>query len=159
MPTNLYGEGDNFHLENSHVIPGLIRRFHEAKLNNDKFVTAWGTGSPMREFLHVDDMASACVHIMSIDPKLLQNYIQPMISHINIGTGSDVSIKELTETIAQVVGFKGSVKWDLAKPDGTARKLLDVNLLKKLGWQSNISLKSGLENTYNWFLNQKDYRG
>ncbi len=159
MPTNLYGQGDNFHPENSHVIPGLIRRFHEAKLNNDKSVSVWGTGSPMREFLHVDDMASACIHIMSLDSKFLEKNIKPMISHINIGTGNDITIKELTETIAEVVGFKGSIKWDLSKPDGTDRKLLDVDLLKRLGWESNIKLRSGLESTYDWFVNQTSYRG
>lgn len=158
MPTNLYGEGDNFHPENSHVIPGLVRRFHEAKLNNDEAVTAWGTGTPMREFLHVDDMASACIHIMSLDSEFLQNNTQPMTSHINIGTGVDVTIRELTETIAAVVGFKGQIKWDLSKPDGTARKLLNVKLVEKLGWRSTVTLRSGLERTYDWFLNQTDYR-
>ncbi len=158
MPTNLYGEGDNFHPENSHVIPGLIRRFHEAKLNNDKFVTAWGTGLPMREFLHVDDLASACIHIMSLDSKFLEKNIQPMISHINIGTGDDVTIKELTEIIAEVVGFKGNIKWDSTKPDGADRKLLDVGLVEKLGWKSNITLRAGLESTYDWFINQASYR-
>lgn len=159
MPTNLYGEGDNFHSENSHVIPGLVRRFHDAKLNEDESVTAWGTGAPMREFLHVDDMASACIHIMSLDSKFLQNNTHPMTSHINIGTGVDVTIRELTETIADVVGFKGHIKWDVSKPDGTSRKLLNVNLIKKLGWQSTYTLRSGLEKTYDWFLNQTDYRG
>ena len=158
MPTNLYGEGDNFHPENSHVIPGLVRRFHEAKLNNDESVTAWGTGAPMREFLHVDDMASACIHIMSLDSEFLQNNTDPMTSHINIGTGVDVTIRELTETIAAVVGFKGHIKWDLSKPDGTARKLLNVKLVEKLGWRSTVTLRSGLERTYDWFLNQTDYR-
>lgn len=158
MPANLYGEGDNFHPENSHVIPGLIRRFHEAKLNNYVSVTAWGTGSPMREFLHVDDMASACIYIMSLDSEFLQKNTHPMISHINIGTGVDVTIRELTETIADVVGFKGHIKWDVSKLDGTPRKLLNVKLVEKLGWQSTITLRSGLERTYDWFLNQTNYR-
>ena len=158
MPTNLYGEGDNFHSENSHVIPGLIRRFHEAKLNNDEFVTAWGTGAPMREFLHVEDMATACVHVMNLDSELLRKNTQPMTSHINIGTGVDVTIKEVTETIAHVVGFKGQIRWDLTKPDGTVRKLLDVRLIENLGWQSTVGLLAGLKRTYDWFLNQTDYR-
>ena len=158
MPTNLYGEGDNFHPENSHVIPGLIRRFHEAKLNKDESVIAWGTGAPMREFLHVDDMASACLHVMSLDSEFLLNNTHQMTSHINIGTGVDVTIRELTETIADVVGFKGYIKWDVSKPDGTARKLLNVKLIEKLGWQSTVTLRSGLERTYDWFLNQTDYR-
>ena len=159
MPTNLYGEGDNFHPENSHVVPGLIRRFHEAKLNNDDCVTAWGTGSPKREFLHVDDMASACVHVMGLDSELLQKNIDSMTSHINIGSGVEVTIKELTENIADVVGFKGRIKWDKSKPDGTARKLLNVQLIEKLGWRSTVTLQSGLERTYRWFLNNTDHRG
>ena len=112
----------------------------------------------MREFLHVDDMASACIHIMSLDSEFLQNNTHPMTSHINIGTGVDVTIRELTETIADVVGFKGHIKWDLSKPDGTARKLLNVKLVEKLGWRSTVTLRSGLERTYDWFLNQTDYR-
>lgn len=159
MPTNLYGEGDNFHPENSHVIPGLIRRFHEAKVNNEESVIAWGTGSPMREFLHVDDMASACIHIMNLDSELLQKNTEPMTSHINIGSGTDVTIKELTEVVADVVGFKGKIIWDVSKPDGTARKLLNVKLLGNLGWRSTIMLRPGLERTYHWFLNHTDYRG
>ena len=158
MPTNLYGKGDNFHSQNSHVIPALIRRFHEAKLNRDEFVTAWGTGKPMREFLYVSDMASACIHVMNLDSKLLGDSTQIMSSHINIGTGLDVTIRELTETIASVVGFKGEIRWDITKPDGAPRKLLDVELIKKLGWTSSVPLRDGLEVTYEWFKNQANYR-
>ena len=159
MPTNLYGPGDNYHPENSHVIPALIYRFHEAKINKINSVSIWGTGNPKREFLHVDDMASACVHVMGLDSELLQKNIDSMTSHINIGSGVEVTIKELTENIADVVGFKGRIKWDKSKPDGTARKLLNVQLIEKLGWRSTVTLQSGLESTYRWFLNHTDHRG
>jgi GDP-L-fucose synthase len=159
MPTNLYGEGDNFHLENSHVIPGLIRRFHEAKLNGEGSVTAWGTGSPRREFLHVDDMAQASIFMMNLDRDTYVKNIETMNSHINIGTGVDVTIKGLTETIADVVGFHGNILWDASKPDGPARKLLDVAVIKNLGWSASIELREGLERTYSWFLlNQNSIR-
>lgn len=159
MPTNLYGAGDNFHPENSHVIPALMRRFHEAKLNKDKVVTIWGSGKPMREFLHVDDMAAACLHVMNLDIKTYQQHTQPMLSHINVGTGLDCSIRELAETMAKVVGFNGKLEFDASKPDGTMRKLMDVSRLKHLGWEAGISLEDGLQKTYQWFLdNQAAFR-
>ena len=151
MPTNLYGPNDNFHPENSHVIPAMIRRFHHAVENNAKEVVIWGSGSPMREFLHVDDMADACIHIMNLDSGTYLANTQPMLSHINIGTGIDCSIRELAETIANVTNFGGDLIFDTTKPDGTKRKLLDVNRLKKMGWQYSISLKSGLAETYQWY--------
>jgi GDP-L-fucose synthase len=146
MPTNLYGPNDNFNLETSHVLPALLRRFHEAKVNNLKKVTVWGSGSPMREFLHVDDLADACVFLMN-------NYNQSEI--VNIGTGTDITIKELAETIKTITGFQGKLEWDKSKPDGTPRKLLNVSRLHKLGWKHNINLKEGIEKTYEWFLGQK----
>ncbi|CAI1766296.1 GDP-L-fucose synthase [Serratia fonticola] len=151
MPTNLYGPNDNFHRENSHVIPALLRRFHEAVVNKEPNVVVWGSGTPMREFLHVDDMASACIHVMNLDKDIYESCTQPMLSHINVGTGLDCTIKELTQTIAEVVGFKGEIIFDTTKPDGTPRKLLDVNRLKMLGWQSSIPLDDGLQSTYRWF--------
>ena len=154
MPTNLYGENDNFHPENSHVIPALLRRFHEAVQNNAKEVVIWGSGKPMREFLHVDDMAAACVHVMNLESETYQQYTQPMLSHINVGTGIDCTIRELAETIACVTGFKGELVFDQTKPDGTPRKLMDVSRLKSLGWQASISLEAGLRATYEWFLAQ-----
>ncbi|WP_139788479.1 GDP-L-fucose synthase [Halomonas sp. BC1] len=160
MPTNLYGPNDNFHPENSHVIPALLRRFHEAKLARAAEVTAWGTGSPMREFLHVDDMAAASVHVMHLDNATYEANTQPMLSHINVGTGVDCTIKELTETVAKVVGFQGEIVWDTSKPDGTPRKLMDVSRLKSLGWQASIGLEDGLRDAYQWFLdNQTSFRG
>ncbi|WP_338355661.1 GDP-L-fucose synthase [uncultured Marinobacter sp.] len=151
MPTNLYGPNDNFHPENSHVIPAMMRRFHEAKLNDSNEVTVWGTGKPMREFLHVDDMASASVHLMKIDCQLYQNYTHPMLSHINIGTGEDCTIEELAKLMAETVGFDGSVVLDSSKPDGAARKLLEVSRLNRLGWKAEIELVDGLKDTYTWF--------
>ncbi|WP_439509899.1 GDP-L-fucose synthase [Marinimicrobium koreense] len=156
MPTNLYGPNDNFHPANSHVIPALLRRFHEAKLANAPTVTAWGTGKPMREFLHVDDMAAASVFVMELDDNTYQANTQPMLSHINVGTGVDCTIKELTETVARVVGFEGTIEWDTSKPDGTPRKLMDVSRLATLGWRASISLEDGLKNAYEWFLNNQD---
>lgn len=156
MPTNLYGVNDNFHPENSHVIPALLRRFHEAKLNQLPEVVAWGTGSPMREFLHVDDMAQASIFVMNLDRKIYDQHTQPMLSHINVGTGIDCTIKELTETVAKVVGYTGKIVWDTTKPDGTPRKLMDVNRLKALGWQYSIELEQGLMQTYAWFLENQD---
>jgi GDP-L-fucose synthase len=152
MPTNLYGPNDNFHPENSHVIPALIRRFHEAKVNGDSQVTVWGSGKPMREFLHVDDMAAASVHVMELDTETYQAHTQPMLSHINVGTGVDCSIRELAETVARVTGFDGDLVWDTSKPDGTPRKLLDVSRLKALGWEASIGLEEGLRDVYRWFL-------
>ncbi|TKJ10806.1 GDP-L-fucose synthase [Halomonas sp. 15WGF] len=156
MPTNLYGPHDNFHPENSHVVPALLRRFHEAKLAGAKEVMAWGTGSPMREFLHVDDMAEASVFVMNLDDATYQQHTQPMLSHINVGTGVDCTIKELTETVAEVVGFEGNIVWDTTKPDGTPRKLLDVSRLEALGWKASIRLHDGLQDAYQWFLEHRD---
>lgn len=159
MPTNLYGPNDNFHPENSHVIPALLRRFHEAAQRGDAEVVAWGTGTPMREFLHVDDMAAACVHVMGLDSEVYQANTQPMLSHINVGTGVDCTIKELVETVAEVTGFQGEIVWDTSKPDGTPRKLMDVSRLHSLGWKHNYNLKNGLVHTYQWFLEyQNNFR-
>ncbi|WP_372815834.1 GDP-L-fucose synthase family protein [Psychrobacter sp.] len=159
MPTNLYGVNDNFHSENSHVIPALLRRFHEAKINQLPEVIAWGTGRAMREFLYVDDMAAASIFVMNLDKTIYDKYTEPMLSHINLGTGVDCTIKELTETIAKVVGYTGEIVWDSSKPDGTPRKLMDVNRLKSLGWQYSIDLEQGLKKTYDWFLdNQESFR-
>ena len=160
MPTNLYGPHDNFHPSNSHVIPALLRRFHEARGQNAPDVVVWGSGTPMREFLHVDDMAAASIHVMDLAQEVLQEYTQPMLSHINVGTGVDCTIRELAQTIAEVVGYKGRVVFDASKPDGTPRKLLDVTRLHQLGWYHEISLQAGLASTYQWFLeNQQRYRG
>ena len=156
MPTNLYGPGDNFHSENSHVIPALMRRIHEAKRNESKSVSIWGSGNAMREFLHVDDMAAACLHIMQMDEATYLKNTEPMLSHINVGTGIDVTIRELAETLAEVVGFKGELAFDSSKPDGTPRKLLDVGRLNALGWQAGTMLRQGLEQTYEWFLAHQD---
>jgi len=156
MPTNLYGPGDNFDLENGHVIPALIRKFHQAKQQDAATVEVWGTGSPRREFLHVDDMADACVHVMELDRDTYRANTQPMLSHINVGIGDDVTIRELAETIRQVVGFEGEIRFDASKPDGTPRKLLDVSRLHSLGWRARIDLRSGLEQTYEWFLANLD---
>lgn len=150
MPTNLYGPGDNFDLENSHVIPALMRKVHQAKVSQAPAVEIWGTGEPRREFLHVDDMAAACVHLMTLPPARYQ--VQPRLSHINVGTGQDISIRELAETIQDVVGYSGVLRFDPSKPDGTPRKLLDVSRLRDLGWQASIGLRAGLEQTYRWFL-------
>lgn len=159
MPTNLYGENDNFHPENSHVIPALLRRFHEAKLKNSPVVMAWGSGKPMREFLYVDDMAEASIFVMNLGAETYQRETQPMLSHINVGTGLDCTIKELTETVAKVVGYQGAIEWDASKPDGAPRKLMDVSRLERLGWKAKTSLEEGLTATYEWFLaHQDDYR-
>jgi GDP-L-fucose synthase len=160
MPTNLYGAHDNFHPENSHVIPALLRRFHEAKLNGDKEVIAWGSGKPMREFLYVDDMADASIHVMNLDKSIYDENTEPMLSHINVGTGVDCTIKELVETVAKVVGFAGEIKFDATKPDGTPRKLMNIERLKSLGWEYSISLENGLNLAYQWFVdNQNRFRG
>jgi GDP-L-fucose synthase len=156
MPTNLYGPHDNFHPDNSHVIPALLRRFHEAVQRGDHEVTIWGSGKPMREFLHVDDMAAASVHVMNLDAATWQANTQPMLSHINLGTGVDCTIRELAETVAQVTGFKGPLVFDSTKPDGTPRKLMDVSRLAALGWRASISLEDGLRDAYNWFVNNPE---
>lgn len=156
MPTNLYGENDNFHPENSHVIPALIRRFHEAKLAKAPIVKAWGTGNPMREFLYVDEMAEASIFVMNLNAETYQRETQSMLSHINVGTGIDCTIKELTETVAKVIGYQGDIQWDTTKPDGAPRKLMDVSRLERLGWKSKISLEQGLTQTYQWFLQNQD---
>ncbi|MEW0299166.1 GDP-L-fucose synthase, partial [Escherichia coli] len=148
MPTNLYGINDNFHPENSHVIPALMRRFHEAKESGAPEVIVWGTGTPMREFLYVDDMAAASVHVMELDEAIYQQNTQPMLSHINVGTGVDCSIREMAETMASVVGYQGKIVFDVTKPDGTPRKLMDVTRLKNLGWQYRYNLHEGLSLTY-----------
>jgi len=159
MPTNLYGENDNFHPENSHVIPALLRRFHEAKLDGLAEVVAWGSGKPMREFLHVNDMAAASIHVMNLSNDVYQSNTQEMLSHINVGTGVDCTIRELVETVAKVVGFTGTISFDATKPDGAPRKLMNVSRLKDLGWQYSISLEQGLTETYEWFLaNQDSFR-
>jgi GDP-L-fucose synthase len=160
MPTNLYGPNDNFHPENSHVIPAMLRRFHEAVLSNAEKVVVWGSGKPMREFLYVDDMAAASIHVMNLDSETYQAHTQPMLSHINVGTGQDCTIRELAETIAKVTGFKGELEFDATKPDGAPRKLMDVSRLKSLGWSASVSLEEGLKRAYRWFLdNQDNFRG
>jgi len=159
MPTNLYGHHDNFHLENSHVIPAMIRKFHDAKVSQSGTVTLWGTGSSKREFLHVDDMAAASIHIMNLSKEQYQSITAPMLSHLNVGSGIDITIKELAETIQEVVGFEGNILWDSNKPDGTPRKLMNVNKIKALGWQARISLRDGLNDTYQWFFtNQNEFK-
>lgn len=156
MPTNLYGPHDNYHPENSHVIPALLRRFHEATLRGDDEVVIWGSGTPMREFLHVDDMAAASVHVMNLDDATYQAHTQPMLSHINVGTGQDCTIRELAETIARVTEFQGRLTFDSSKPDGTPRKLMDVSRLAKLGWTASIDLETGLRDAYRWFVEHID---
>ncbi len=151
MPTNLYGPNDNYHPENSHVIPALIRRFHEAKVKGWNQVTAWGSGNPRREFLYVDDMASASVFVMSLDKSDYHSTTSPMLSHINVGSGREVSIKDLTELVAKTVGFEGNIHWDTTKPDGTPRKLMSVDKLHALGWSHRVSLSDGLNKAYQWF--------
>jgi GDP-L-fucose synthase len=155
MPTNLYGPNDNFHPENSHVVPALLKRFHEATQRGDDEVVIWGSGKPQREFLHVDDMAAASVHVMELDDAIYQAHTQPMLSHINVGTGVDCSIRELAETIARVTEYQGKLIFDSSKPDGTPRKLMDVSRLKALGWQSSISLEDGLRHAYRWFVDNQ----
>ncbi len=156
MPTNLYGPGDNYHPENSHVVPALLRRFHEAVEQGADEVVIWGSGKPMREFLHVDDMAAASVHVMELDDAIYKQNTEPMLSHINVGTGVDCTIRELAETVARVTGFKGQLTFDSSKPDGTPRKLLDVSRLKSLGWEATISLEEGLTDAYQWFCDHRD---
>ena len=152
MPTNLYGPGDNYHPENSHVIPALIRRFHEAKLNSACSVAIWGTGTPRREFLYVDDMANACLHIMGLDKSIYEQHTYPRLSHINVGYGDDLTIRELAEVVANTVGYKGEITFDASKPDGTPRKLMDSNRLKGTGWSPKVALGLGLKLAYSDFL-------
>jgi GDP-L-fucose synthase len=155
MPTNLYGEGDNFHPKNSHVIPAVMRRFHEAKERGDTEVVVWGSGKPMREFLHVDDMASACLYVMNLAKETYEVNTQPMLSHINVGTGVDCTIREMAETIKKVVGFEGELVFDSSKPDGAMRKLMDVSRLGAMGWKASIAFEEGLAATYEWYLETK----
>jgi GDP-L-fucose synthase len=155
MPTNLYGEEDNFHLENSHVIPALIRRFHEAKISGSKKVIVWGSGRVRREFLHVDDMAQASIFVMNLDKASYYEQIEQRVSHVNVGADEDYTISELSQMIAHVVGFSGEIEFDNSKPDGVFRKKLDVQRLEKLGWKAEINLKQGLMSTYQWFLKNK----
>jgi GDP-L-fucose synthase len=153
MPTNLYGQNDNFHLQNSHVIPAMLRRFHEAKLDGVRKVKVWGTGKPMREFLYVDDMASACIYVMNITYAQFVSAIpNPMCSHINVGTGYDLSIAELANKISRIVDFNGEIEFDISKPDGAPRKLMDVSRLQSLGWKHSVELEQGIKMTYEWFL-------
>ena len=160
MPTNLYGPNDNFHPDNSHVIPALIRKFHEAKVENKSFVEVWGSGKPMREFLHVDDMADASIYVMGIDKKILADETSPMLSHINVGTGVDTTIKEVAQTIKEVVVYDGKVVFNTTMPDGTKRKLLDVSKIENFGWKPTVALKDGLKETYEWFItNNRVARG
>jgi GDP-L-fucose synthase len=156
MPTNLYGQNDNFHPENSHVIPAMMRRFHEAKEAGASEVVVWGSGKPMREFLHVDDMAAASVYVMNLDDANYQANTKLMLSHINVGTGVDCTIRKLAETLAEVTGFTGRLIFDTNKPDGAPRKLMDVSRLNALGWQARIGLKDGLAGTYQWFLEHQE---
>lgn len=151
MPTNLYGPGDNFHPENSHVLPALLRRFYEAVQHGDDVVTIWGTGTPRREFLHVDDMARASLFVMDLDPETYRAHTHPMQSHIIVGTGTDISIGELASLIAETTGFKGRIGFDTTKPDGTPRKLMDVSRLKAMGWTAQIELRDGIAETFEWF--------
>ena len=152
MPTNLYGINDNFHPENSHVIPALMQRFHQAKINNDSEVVVWGTGNAMREFLYVDDMAEASLFVLELDEQTYQANTRPMLSHINVGTGKDITIRKMAETMKEVVGYKGKLIFDTVKPDGAPRKLIDVTRLSDMGWNYSVDLKEGLKKTYKWYL-------
>uniref|UniRef100_UPI00262CA8CE GDP-L-fucose synthase family protein n=1 Tax=Roseovarius sp. TaxID=1486281 RepID=UPI00262CA8CE len=156
MPTNLYGPGDNFHPENSHVLPALLRRFHTAAQEGADEVVVWGSGTPMREFLHVDDMAEASLFVMGLDPEVYRRETQEMLSHINVGSGRDVTIRELAETLARVTGFGGRISFDSTKPDGTPRKLTDVSRLTRMGWSAKIGLEEGIRDTYRWFLERPE---
>ena len=156
MPTNLYGPGDNYHPENSHVIPALLRRFHEAKLSGTDTITIWGTGKALREFLHVDDMARASIHVMNLPLEKYRAVTDPRLTHINVGSGVDCSIAELVSTIGEVTGFEGTIEYDTSKPDGAPRKLMDNTKLRNLGWQPQISLKEGLQDAYQWYVDNID---
>ena len=159
MPTNLYGPGDNFHPQNSHVLPALIRRFHEAVREGRDEVVVWGSGTPRREFLHVDDMAAAALFVLDLDPARYAAETLPMLSHINVGSGRDITIRELAETVAQVTGYTGRLSFDASKPDGTPRKLMDVSRLARLGWTARIGLEDGIRETYRWFLDHAEDAG
>lgn len=152
MPTNLYGPGDNFHPQNSHVLPALLQRFHEAAQNKQDEVVIWGTGTPKREFLHVDDMAEASLFVLDLEQEIYEANTEPMLSHINVGTGTDISIGELAALIAEVTGFEGKISFDTEKPDGSLRKLMDISRLNSMGWSASIELKEGIRATYQWFL-------
>jgi len=154
MPTNLYGINDNFHPENSHVIPALMQRFHQAKIRNDSKVEIWGSGNAMREFLYVDDMAQASLFILGLDKEVYYANTQPMLSHINVGSGVDITIRELAEIMRKVVGFEGEITFDETKSDGALRKLVDISRLSNMGWRYSIDIKSGLNKTYKWYLKQ-----
>jgi GDP-L-fucose synthase len=156
MPTNLYGPGDNFHAKNSHVIPALLRRFHEAKLANQAEVEVWGTGRAKREFLYVEDMAAACLHVMQLDSAALAKHTQPMLSHINIGSGQDITIQSLVDEVVRVTGYRGRIVWNTDMPDGAPRKLMEVSRLESLGWKYRTGLPEGLRLTYQWFLENQD---
>lgn len=156
MPTNLYGPGDNYHPENSHVIPALIRRFHEAKVNGAPNVAIWGSGTPRREFLYVDDMAAASVHVMQLPKAIYEQHTQAMLSHINVGFGNDVTIRELAQAVGQTVGYQGDINFDVSKPDGTPRKLMDSHRLNNLGWSPQVALKQGLQQAYQDFLDHQN---
>lgn len=152
MPTNLYGPGDNFHPTHSHVVPALIRRFHEAKAANEPSVTVWGTGAPLRELLHVDDMADACLFVMKLEPEVWRKHTDPRLSHLNVGSGQEFTIRALAEAVSHTVGYAGRIEFDPSKPDGTPRKLLDSKKLSAIGWRASIPLHAGLQSAYNWFL-------
>lgn len=152
MPTNLYGPGDNYHPENSHVIPALIRRFHEAKVNNAPCVVIWGTGTPKREFLYIDDMSAACMHVMNLNKATYDQHAEPMLSHINVGCGYDITIKELADAVGKTVGYQGEITFDPTRPDGTPRKLMDSSRLNALGWHPRVGLEVGLKAAYQDFL-------
>ena len=156
MPTNLYGPGDSYHIENSHVLPALIRRFHEAKIKKSESVVVWGTGKPKREFLYVDDMAKGSLLVHQLEPKAFKKYTKPMLSHINVGTGNDVTSRELATVISDIVNFKGEIIFDSTKPDGSPQKLLHVQRISDLGWSSQVNLRTGIELSYADFLEQKD---
>jgi GDP-L-fucose synthase len=160
MPTNLYGPGDNYHPQNSHVIPALLRRFYEAIERDDRTVTIWGTGNPLREFLHVDDMASASVYLQELEPSQYWSTVTPRLSHVNVGSGREISIRDLASLIAQIAGFEGRLEFDAGRPDGTSRKLMSVERLTALGWQPSITLEDGLREAYAWFTDHEtSYRG
>ena len=156
MPTNLYGPHDTYHPDNSHVIPALLRRFHEAKQSGANSITIWGTGKALREFLHVDDMARASIHVMNLPPETYQQVTEPRLSHINVGSGVDCSIGELVKTICDVTGFEGRIEYDTDKPDGAPRKLMDNSKLRSLGWEPEISLREGLADAYRWYVDNID---
>ena len=156
MPTNLYGPGDNFHLENSHVVPALIRKFHKAKITRSEGVEVWGTGKPLREFLYVDDMAEGCIYVMNLEEEVYQAHTETDSPLVNLGVGKDISIRGLAELVKEVVGYEGNIVFDTSKPDGTPRKLLDVSRLTEMGWTAATPLKEGLAATYAWFLENLD---